>query len=74
MEVNLQISYRFVPHFVILLFKITLRYHYYYILSMQLLPIVHCAGLLDVQNILSADNGISRQTEGDQPVLRHRVL
>jgi hypothetical protein len=25
---------------------------------------VHCAGLLDVQNILSADIGISRQTEG----------
>jgi hypothetical protein len=25
---------------------------------------VHCAGLLDVQNILSADTGISRQTEG----------
>jgi hypothetical protein len=23
-----------------------------------------CAGLLGVQNILSADNGISRQTEG----------
>jgi hypothetical protein len=25
---------------------------------------VHCAGLLDVQSILSADTGISRQTEG----------
>jgi hypothetical protein len=25
---------------------------------------VHCAGLLDVQNILSADTAISRQTEG----------
>jgi hypothetical protein len=25
---------------------------------------VHFAGLLDVQNILSADTGISRQTEG----------
>jgi hypothetical protein len=25
---------------------------------------VHCAGLLDVQNILSADTDISRQTEG----------
>jgi hypothetical protein len=25
---------------------------------------VHCAGLLDVQNILSADTGMSRQTEG----------
>jgi hypothetical protein len=25
---------------------------------------VHCAGLLDVQNILSADTGISQQTEG----------
>jgi hypothetical protein len=25
---------------------------------------VHCAGLLDVQNILSADTGISLQTEG----------
>jgi hypothetical protein len=24
---------------------------------------VHCAGLLDVQNILSAETGISRQTE-----------
>jgi hypothetical protein len=24
----------------------------------------HCAGLLDVQNILSADTGISRKTEG----------
>jgi hypothetical protein len=24
---------------------------------------VHCAGLLDIQNILSADTGISRQTE-----------
>jgi hypothetical protein len=26
---------------------------------------VHCAGLLDVQNILSADTGIFRQTEGN---------
>jgi hypothetical protein len=25
---------------------------------------VHCAGLLDVQNMISADNGISQQTEG----------
>jgi hypothetical protein len=25
---------------------------------------VHCAGLLDVQNILSADSGISRQQTG----------
>jgi hypothetical protein len=25
---------------------------------------VQCAGLLDVQNILSADTGISRKTEG----------
>jgi hypothetical protein len=39
-------------------------------------------GLLDVQNILSADIGISRQTEGhsfgdhliSESVLRHRVL
>jgi hypothetical protein len=25
---------------------------------------VHCAGLLDVQNIFSADTGMSRKTEG----------
>jgi hypothetical protein len=49
----------------------------------QQLYSVHCAGLLDVQNILSADTGISRQTEGHsfgyhlisegRSVLRHRV-
>jgi hypothetical protein len=39
---------------------------------------VHFAELLVVQNILSADTGTSRQSEGhsfgDQSVLRHRVL
>jgi hypothetical protein len=32
--------------------------------GLNLYKSVHCAGLLDVQNILSADTGISRQTEG----------
>jgi hypothetical protein len=42
---------------------------------------VQCSGLLDVQQILSADTGISRQTDGhsfgdhliSESVLRHRV-
>jgi hypothetical protein len=33
---------------------------------------VHCAGLLDVQNISSADTGISQQTEG-HPFLDHLI-
>jgi hypothetical protein len=35
----------------------------YVILSLSLYS-VHSAGLLDIQNILSVDTGISRQTEG----------
>jgi hypothetical protein len=33
-------------------------------ISSELIQSVHCAGLLDVQDMLSADTGISGQTEG----------
>jgi hypothetical protein len=40
--------------------------------SVQCIYSVHCGGLLDIQNILLADTGISQQTDsnsfGDHPI------